>query len=123
MIKDNIYTEMCSFLADKESILNEFKLFYEHNRDDDNFLELFDEEYGAMYDTFNGQVKINTYSSMNKNNDKPKELVKNIEKAHISTQEYREDVRTIRKWVCFLGIVAIASIILSLIWAIIIIAQ
>lgn len=118
-MKEKIYTEMCSFLSDKQPMLNEFRLFYDKNKDSDKFIDLFDEEYGAMYEAFKGSVK---YPAPIKT--KTEASIKTTTQSNtISEQEYRSDVRIIRKWVQFFGVVVIVSIALSLIGALIVVSQ
>lgn len=110
---------MCSFLSDKEPMLNEFRLFYDKNKDSDKFIDLFDEEYGAMYEAFKGSVKYPTPIKTQEEAIVDTPVLLNI----ISEQEYRSDVKIIRKWVQFFGIVVIVSIVLSLIGALIVVSQ
>lgn len=107
---------MCSFLSDKEPMLNEFRLFYDKNKDSDKFIDLFDEEYGAMYEAFKGSVK---YPAPLKAKTEAPIKPPTLSNA-ISEQEYRSDVRIIRKWVQFFGVVVVISIVLSLIGALIV---
>lgn len=118
-MKEKLYSEMCSFLSDKEQMLNEFRLFYDKNKGSDKFIELFDEEYGAMYEAFKGSVKYSTPTKSKIEAIVETPILQNI----ISEQEYRSDVRIIRKWVQFFGIIVIVSIILSLIGALIVVSQ
>lgn len=117
IMKEKLCSEMSSFLSNKELMLNEFRLFYDKNKDSDKFIELFDEEYGAMYEAFKGSVK---YSTPIKTKAEVSVQTPALPNA-ISEHEYRSDVRIIRKWVQFFGIIVIVSIALSLIGSLIVV--
>ena len=120
MNNERIYTEMCSFLSDKEEMLTDFKKFYNNNKDLPNFTELFDNEYGAMYDSFGGGVKYNTSA-------KPKVVTYQrsgtMPHSNSTTPDYQQqisnDISIIRKWVQFFGLIVIISISLSIVSALI----
>lgn len=82
-MKEKQYNEMCSFLANDDRKLGEFKDFYNCYNDSDNYNKLFENKYGFMYRKFMANAPVPS----------------------ISDKEYREDIRTIRQWVQFTGIV------------------
>ena len=111
---------MCSFLSNNEEILNDFKIFYNSNKDLPNFTELFDDEYGAMYDSFGGGVKQNTIAKPKVVTHQHSETMPHLNSA---TPDYQQqisnDISIIRKWVQFFGLIVIISISLSIVSALI----
>lgn len=118
MDKNKVYKEMCDFLANQEQPLQEFKAFHEQNRNNSNYEELFDDTYGAMYDSFKSSEKTDVPHSNPTAIEK--QTINNIPPVStLSQEECYKDIRTIRKWVQFLGWLTVISIIIYMIFLII----
>jgi len=123
MKQEQVYQEMCGFLHDKPDLLASFQDFYTQNKDRADFLSVFDAEYGGMYESLGGQLlkPLDSRKPISVAKPKPAPVPPVPQEIHISEQEYRKDVRTIRKWVEIIGWLIVIGVVASIICGIVIV--
>lgn len=125
MDKNKVYKEMCRFLANQEQTLQEFKDFHEQNSDKSDYEELFDESYGAMYDSFKiTNERPAKASTESKKQEKQEPTINDsaVIREYIQLlwrEGIHNDIRIIRKWMQFFGWLTVISIILYMIFLIV----
>lgn len=123
MDRSKVYKEMCRFLADQEQTLQEFKAFHEKHCDKSDYEELFDESYGAMYDSFFSTEKEKASPTTPQIAKEKQTINYNPSVANLPQEEYYNDVRIIRRWVQFFGWLTVISIVTYAIFLIVTLSQ
>lgn len=116
MEKERIHNDLCELLANKEQELKDFKKFYAIYKNSEKFSELFDSEYGAMYESLKAAKEDTPKSNTTKKEDKtvaPPEDITVISNymQFLWKEGVHNDIRIIRKWVQFFGWLTIISLI------------
>lgn len=111
-MKEQQYNEMCGFLANDKSKLNEFKSFYGYYGDSENYDKLFENKYGFTYRKLSLDNKDNAVVNALGLDNVSKQAVNSVE---ISENNMQNDIKIIRQWVQFFGWVTIIGIVISVI--------